>query len=225
MKIGIIGSGNMGRSLGIVWAELGHAVFFGGRDLQQARQAAALTQGKAQYGNNDDAALFGEILVYSLRDVPPSEALQRVDSLDHKVVIDLNNSEIPPDFEYGPIELSHAERLQQQIPRARVVKAYNTFPQEIIELFPDRIRQFKIAAFVAGEDQNARDVVLELSRELGLDPIDCGALKRARLIEGLADFIRLLLIGGGRPDANFSIVDVPDIENPRLGGRQPSKLK
>ena len=106
-----------------------------------------------------------------------------------------------------------------------MVKAYNTFPQEIIELFPDRIRQFKIAAFVAGEDQNARDVVLELSRELGLDPIDCGALKRARLIEGLADFIRLLLIGGGRPDANFSIVDVPDIENPRLGGRQPSKLK
>src|SRR5262252_4562516 len=131
MKIGIIGSGNMGRSLGIVWAELGHAVFLGGRDLQQARQAAALTQGKTQYGNNDDAGLFGEILVYSLRDVPPSAALQRVDSLDQKVVIDLNNSEIPPDFEYGPIELSHAERLQQQIPRARVVKAYNTFPQEI----------------------------------------------------------------------------------------------
>ena len=130
-----------------MWAELGHAVFFGGRDLNQARQAAALTHGKAQYGNNDDAALFGEILIYSLRGVPPSEALQRVDSLDNKIVIDLNNSEIPPDFEYGPIEFSHAERLQQQIPRAREVKAYNTFPQEIIELFPDRIRQFKIATF------------------------------------------------------------------------------
>jgi 8-hydroxy-5-deazaflavin:NADPH oxidoreductase len=67
--------------------------------------------------------------------------------------------------------------------------------------------------------------VLELSRKLGLDPIDCGPLKRARLLEGLADFIRFLLIGGGRPDANFSLVDVPDVENPRLGGRKQSKLK
>jgi predicted dinucleotide-binding enzyme len=225
MKIGIVGSGNMGRSLGIVWTELGHEVFFGGRDLEKARQAAALTHGKARFGTNDEAALFGEILVYSLRGIPPSDALQKPDSLDNKIVIDLNNSEIPPDFEYRPITISHAETLQQQIPRARVVKAYNTFPQEIIELFPDKIRQFNIATFVAADDPDARNAVLELSRELGLDPIDCGPLKRARLVEGLADFIRFLLIGGGRPDANFSIVDVPDAENPRLGGRLPSKLK
>ena len=63
MKIGIIGSGNMGRSLGIVWAELGHALFFGGRDLNQAHRAAALTHGKTQYGTNDEAALFGENLI------------------------------------------------------------------------------------------------------------------------------------------------------------------
>jgi predicted dinucleotide-binding enzyme len=105
------------------------------------------------------------------------------------------------------------------------VKAYNTFPQEIIELFPDRIRQFKVATFVAADDPQARNTVIDLSRELGLDPIDCGPLNRARLLEGLADFIRFLMIGGGRPDANFSIVDVPDAENPRLGGRKPTKLK
>jgi predicted dinucleotide-binding enzyme len=224
MKIGIIGSGNMGRSFGIVWAELGHQVFFGGRDLEQARRAAALTGGKAQYGTNDEAASFGDILVYSLRGVAPSEALQRIDSLDNKIVIDLNNSDIPPDFAYQPITISHAENLQEQIPRARVVKAYNTIPQEIIELFPDRIRPFKVAAFIAADDQKARNTVLELSRELGLDPVDCGPLRRARLLEGLADFIRFLMIGGGRPDGNFSIVDVPDVETPRLGGRQPSKL-
>jgi predicted dinucleotide-binding enzyme len=225
MKIGIIGSGNMGRSLGIAWTELGHDVFFGGRDPEQVRQAAALTDGKARSGTNDEAAVFGEVLLYSLRGVNPSAALQRVDSLDNKIVIDLNNSEIPPDFAYEPITLSHAERLQQQIPRARIVKAYNTFAQEIIELFPDRIRSFKVATFVAADDQNARKIVIELSRELGLDPIDCGPLRRARLVEGLGDFIRFLMIGGGRPDANLSIVDVPDAENPRLGGRQASKLR
>ncbi len=225
MKIAIIGSGNMGRSLGIVWTELGHQVFFGGRDIEQARQAAALAHGRAQYGSNDEAALFGEIVVYSPRGVAPSEVLQRVDSLDEKIVIDLNNSEIPPDFAYEPISRSHAEKLQQQIPKARVVKAYNTFAQEIIELCPDKIRQYKVATFVAGEDQLARNVVVELSRELGLDAIDCGPLKRARLLEGLGDFIRFLIIAGGRPDANFSIVDVPDAETPRMGGRRPSKLK
>ncbi len=225
MNIGIIGSGNMGRSLGIVWAELGHHVFFGARNIEQARQAATLAQGKAKYGSNDEAALHGEVVVYSVRDVSPSTVLERVESLDGKVVVDLNNSEIPPDFEYGPIHLSHAEKLQQQIPKARVVKAYNTFAQEIIELCPEKIRQFKVAALVAADDQSARNTVLELSRELGLDAIDCGPLKRARLLEGLGDFIRFLIIGGGRPNANFSLVDVPDAVIPRLGGRQPSKLK
>jgi 8-hydroxy-5-deazaflavin:NADPH oxidoreductase len=225
MKIGIIGSGNMGRSLGIAWTGLGHDVFFGGRNPEQASRAAALTQGKARSGTNDEAAAFGDVLLYSLRGVNPSTALQGIDSLDNKIVIDLNNSEIPSDFDYEPISLSHAEKLQQQIPQARVVKAYNTFAQEIIELFPDRIRSFKVATFVAGDDQNARKTVIELSRELGLDPIDCGPLKRARLVEGLADFIRFLMIGGRRPDANFSIVDVPDVENPRLGGRQATKLR
>jgi 8-hydroxy-5-deazaflavin:NADPH oxidoreductase len=225
MKIGIIGSGNMGRSLGVVWSELGHEVFFGARNLEQARAAAALTNGKARFGSNDEAAAFGDVLLYSLRGVSPSDALAQVNSLEDKVLIDLNNSEIPPDFAYQPITISLAEKLQQQIPRTRVVKAYNTFPQEIIELFPDKIRQFKIATFVAGDDQNARNIVLELSREIGLDAIDCGPLRRARLIEGLGDFIRYLLIAGGKPDANLAIVDVPDVEKPRLGGRQPSSLK
>jgi 8-hydroxy-5-deazaflavin:NADPH oxidoreductase len=225
MKIGIIGSGNMGRSLGVVWAELGHQVFFGGRNLEQARQAAALTNGRAQYGSNDEAAGFGEVIVYSPRGVSPAEVLGKVDTLDGKIVIDLNNSEIPPDFEYAPITLSHAENLQRQIPNARVVKAYNTIPQGLFELNSDQLREYKVATFVAGDDQAARKSVLELSRQLGFDAIDCGPLRRARLLEGLADFIRYLMIGGGRPDGNFSIVDVPDAENPRLGGRQPSKME
>jgi 8-hydroxy-5-deazaflavin:NADPH oxidoreductase len=220
MKIGIVGSGNMGRSLGIVWAELGHQLFFGARNRAQAEQAAALTGGRAQYGSNDEAARHGEVLLYSARGIAPAAVLQQPDSLDGKVVIDLNNSAIPPDFDYDPIQLSLAEKLQQQIPRARVVKAYNTFPQEVIELCPDKIREFKVAAFVAGDDPGARNTVLQLSRELGFDPIDCGPLKRARLLEGLGDFIRFLIIGGGRPDANFSMVDVPDTVAPRLGGRQ-----
>jgi hypothetical protein len=118
--------------------------------------------------SNDEAALFGEIVVYSPRGAAPSEVLKDVSSLNEKVVIDLNNSAIPADFEFDPIDRSHAEKLQGQIPKARVVKAYNTFPQEVIELSPDKIRPYRVATFIAGDDQKARETVLALSRELGI---------------------------------------------------------
>jgi 8-hydroxy-5-deazaflavin:NADPH oxidoreductase len=67
MKIGIIGSGNMGRSLGILWAEQGHQVFFGARTLEKGRAIADAAGQGTQGGTNDQAAAFGEVLLYSVR--------------------------------------------------------------------------------------------------------------------------------------------------------------
>lgn len=50
MKIGIVGTGNMGRSLGLVWAECGHEVFFGARNLEKAKAAAELSHHSTRYG-------------------------------------------------------------------------------------------------------------------------------------------------------------------------------
>jgi prephenate dehydrogenase len=58
MKIGIIGSGNMGRSLGILWAEQQHQVFFGARTAEQGQAVAALAGQGTQGGTNDAAAVF-----------------------------------------------------------------------------------------------------------------------------------------------------------------------
>ena len=73
MKIGIIGSGNMGRSLGILWAEQGHQVFFGGRTAEKGQAVAELAQHNTQGGTNDEAASFGDVLLYTVRGVHPAE--------------------------------------------------------------------------------------------------------------------------------------------------------
>ena len=63
MKIGIMGTGNMGRALGLRWARIGHDVFFGSRDRARAEAVAAEGGKKARGGNFDEAAAFGEVVL------------------------------------------------------------------------------------------------------------------------------------------------------------------
>src|SRR5436190_23934260 len=105
MKIGVIGSGNMGRTLGLAWAERGHDVFFGARDPARA-EAVARMSASARYGTNDEAAAHGEVLLWTVRDAP--EAVER--SLAGAIVIDCNNGPMPKDGGFGLASgtLSHA---------------------------------------------------------------------------------------------------------------------
>ena len=224
MKIGIIGTGNMGRALGLLWAERGHDVLFGARTLEKAKKAAALSKGKAAYGTNAEAARHGDVLLYTARGIDPNVVTEQAGLYDDKIVIDCNNSDVPQDFVYPSIDSSLAELLQRDIPKAKVVKAFNTMAMEVFELCPKEIVPYKISNFVASDDPEARKIVMGLSTELGFDSIDCDKLVHARLLEGQADFIRFLLIKGIRPDGAFSIVDVPDVEAPRLGGREATSL-
>jgi 8-hydroxy-5-deazaflavin:NADPH oxidoreductase len=179
LKIGIIGTGNMGRSLGVLWSELGHDVFFGARDPQVAAEAVALTQGKAKGGSNDEAAKHGDVLLYSPRGIDPAHVLSDVSVLAGKIVIDLNNSNIPEGFRYTPGPQSLAEALQSQIPAARVVKAFNTIAQETFELCPTDVLPHQVAVPIAGDDEAARQTVSELVKQMGMDPVDCGPLYRS----------------------------------------------
>ncbi len=85
MKIGIIGTGNMGR--GLRWAREGHHVLFGSRDLSKAKAVAVSGPGSAQAGDFDAAAAFGEVVLYTVRDVLPSSLLREPQALAGKVVI------------------------------------------------------------------------------------------------------------------------------------------
>lgn len=228
MRIATIGTGNMARTLGALWAERGHQVFFGSRDARRGAEVAAFIGRGTVGGINDEAAAFGEVILHTARHHLPSSLLASTEVLANKVIVDCNNSRIPPRYEYEPITISIAERLAQDVPQARVVKAFNTMAQEIFEHAPEPLRQYGVSCFVCGDDREAKTTVMRLAEELGLTPLDCGPLRRARLVEGLADFARYAMgrMGMGLgPYATISVKVLPQAPGGRFGGRRPSALE
>ena len=226
MKIGIIGTGNMGRSLGILWAERGHEVFFGSRNSQKGLAIASSAGHGIQGGTNDEAANFGDVLLYTARGVAPSSVLSSIEVLNNKVIIDCNNWNIPEGYAYEPIAESLAEKLAVDIPNAHVVKAFNTMAQEVFELSPSPLKEHQVSCFICSDNEQAKKTVMSLAEEIGFSPIDCGALRSARMLEGLGDFIRFMM-GGMKLGAfaTISINKLPPAQEQRLGGRQASSLK
>jgi 8-hydroxy-5-deazaflavin:NADPH oxidoreductase len=222
MKIGIIGTGNMGQALGLGWARTGHEVLFGSRDAKKAKAIAADGSASTQAGDFDAAAAFGEVVLYTVRDYFPSRLLKEPQALSGKIVIDCNNSailglDIPdpenrPGIHFTAPVPSHAERLAADTPGARVVKAFNTMASQVIQLDRDEPARKPVSVYLCSDDEQAKSVVKGLAKELGFVGIDCGALERAQLVEAVGDFIRFQIIGMGLgPFATISL----DIASPR----------
>lgn len=210
MRLGIVGTGNMGRALGVRWARNGHQVLFGSRDPEKAEAACAEAGPGALAGDADAAAGFGEVILYTVRDVLPAELLRRPEALRGKVLVDCNNSgilgfDLPhpvpgrKGLEFVSSIPSLAERLAAGTPGARVVKAFNTVPARVIALDPVHLAAADVSVFLCADDDRARSAVRGLVEELGFRAVDCGALERARLIEAAADLVRsqILTMGAG----------------------------
>lgn len=223
MKIGTIGTGNMARSLGILWAEKGHQVFFGSRDSNKGKSIAQNACNGTQGGTNDQAAAFGDVIFYSIRGVMPTSVLSSTEALSGKVLIDCNNREIPEGYAFEPIlGESLAEKLAADVPNTHVVKAFNTFAQEVFELSPEPLKEYNVSCFICGENESAKKTVMSLAEEIGFSPLDCGMLRNARMIEGLGDFIRFAIAGMQLGSyATISVNQLPAAKTQRLGGRNP----
>jgi predicted dinucleotide-binding enzyme len=229
MKIGIIGTGNMGRVLGGLWAEMGHNVFFGSRNPVNAEAARKLcdTNGvghRAQAGSNDEAAVFGELIYFNPRDVAASDVLVDVSVLDGKVIIDSHNGPLPEPYLSPPVNRSRSELLQAELPRSKVVKAFNTMAQEVFELCPEQIRPERVSVFIASDFQDAKTQVMSLVHEMGMVPVDCGPLRGARQLESLGDFIRSVIGSTRDVMSTISVHSLPEPTLRRLGGRSPTRL-
>jgi predicted dinucleotide-binding enzyme len=112
--------------------------------LDEIKQLANSTP--IQTGANQDAILNSDVILYCIRDIMLSEILE-IKYWDNKIVIDLNNWANPTNFDYEPITKSIAERFQEGIPNACVVKALNNHAQETFELTFDEIRATNAASF------------------------------------------------------------------------------
>lgn len=181
MKIGIIGSGNVGGTLGKLFAAKGHEILFGMRDPNKVRPEAAeaIAQSSAQKGTLQQAVDFGEVVILA---IPGNTAPDTVASLQNwsgKIVIDTNNR-------FGPSTsgLSLAEDTAQRIPGAHVVKAFNTIGTSRYD--SPEINGQTVSMFICGDDSQAKSVVGGLVNELGFDLVDIGELSQAILLENMA---------------------------------------
>lgn len=187
MRIGVVGVGPVGRTLGTAWARAGHEVAFGSRDPARAAEAAeGLSNAHAM--TQHDAAVFGEIVLWTPRGVMPSDP----DGLAGKILLDPNNRGPGPDGGYAsrPVGPSFAEQLQVAAPRARVVKAFNTLVMRMLREDPERLRTSGAQVFLAGDDATAKEVARSLAADIGLGAVDLGSLRSAWMAEALADAFR-----------------------------------
>lgn len=192
MKIGIIGSGNVGGTLGIRWAKGGHQVVFGSRDhkAEDLQQLLARAGSNAQAGRPQDAVKSGEVLLLATPWPATKEIVQGLGDLSGKVVIDATNPLLPglSGLALGPTT-SAAEQVAGWARGAKVVKAFNTVGSNIMEnpaFGANKTGQDKPVLFFCGDDASAKAKVKQLVDELGFEGIDAGPLTQARLLEPFA---------------------------------------
>jgi 8-hydroxy-5-deazaflavin:NADPH oxidoreductase len=173
MKIAIIGKGNVGTALHNGLSHAGHETKFGHRD--PAESVA-------------DAAKWGEVIILAVPHSNSNDAIAEIRPYaDGKTVIDVMNAVGPKSELAISCTTSTAEETQKKLPKAKVVKAFNTVfaPNQST----GKVGNEKLTAFMAGDDLKAKQTVAQLTRDIGFDPIDCGPLKAARYLEAMGILI------------------------------------
>jgi predicted dinucleotide-binding enzyme len=200
MKIGILGTGDVGRALGTGFVTLGHEVKMGSRNPRQetVREWLKKTGTRASAGTFAEAAAFGELAVLATSWSGTENAIRLAgpQNLAGKVVIDATN---PLDFSSGAPRLavghtdSAGEMVQRWLPKSKVVKTLNHVGNA--HMVNPRFPGGPPDMFICGQDGQAKQTVDGLLQALGWSVIDIGGIEAARYLEPLA---MLWIIYGAR---------------------------
>lgn len=187
MKIGIIGTGNVGGALGTIWAGKGHEIVFGARDVKDSKLQELLKSAgnKARAASVPEAAQFGELVVFATPWPATQEAIKTAGDLSGKIVVDCTNP-LKPDLSGLVLgtTTSAGEEVARWAKGAKVVKAFNTIGAP--NFANPKFGAERASMFICGDDPAAKSAIAKLSQEMGFEPVDCGPLTAARLIEPLA---------------------------------------
>ncbi len=189
MKIGILGSGEVGQTLGRGLIARGHEVKMGSREKNNEKTAGwAKKEGaRASTGDFAEAARFGEMVIVATLWTGTENALKMAgaENMAGKVLMDVTN---PLNFTPGPVLAvghtdSAGERVQRWVPKARVVKAFNSvgFPLMVDPQFPGG----PPSMFICGNDAGAKETVGEIVKSFGWEVVDVGGIEEARDLEPL----------------------------------------
>lgn len=190
MRVGIIGAGHVGSTLGSGLVRAGHEVIYGSRD-----DGRTAPHPGAILGSVRGAVLDGEVIILATPWDAVPDALAAADDFAGKILIDATN----PITEH--FTLAHArtesggERVAQLAQNARVVKCFNTTGFDIMA--SPKLGNARAVMFLAGDDADATKTVAGLASDLGFEPVPLAGLARARDLEPLAMlWITLARTGG-----------------------------
>jgi hypothetical protein len=186
MKIGILGSGNIGGTLGRHWAKGGHEVMFSSRNPEELKPMAS--GAGAQIGTVEAAAAFGEVILLAIPFGKIPELAQQIGRLDNKILIDATNPYPQRDGDVAQQviddELQTATGyVANQFPGAQTVKAFNSIYFKVLEEKAFRPGDERIAVQVCGDDPQAKQTVKQLIEDIGFAPQDIGDLSSGTVFE------------------------------------------
>jgi predicted dinucleotide-binding enzyme len=199
--VGVIGTGDMGDSLGPRFSELGYRVVYGSRNPESDKVKALVrkTGGNASATTQREAAQQADI-VLTLVPWPPMETVARnLGDLNGKIVIDVSMPFEQGDDGYPKhlLETSSAEMIQGWNPGAKVVKAFATMGSQIID--DPMVEGGVVTIPIASDHRDAKEKVAGIVADMGLDPVDFGPLRMAREIE-IMQMIYMIPLVQNRPE-------------------------
>jgi len=185
MKIGVIGSGRIGSTLGGLWVKAGHEVMFSDRDPEQVKRVVESLGPRARSGSVQEAVAFGDAVLIAV----PYGALPAIRDqvgaqLRGKVVIDPNNPVPSRDGEIGTQarEKGAGVSTAALLPGARTVRAFNSWGYAVMAREANRPAP-RMAIPVAADDPGALKVGLQLVQDAGFDAVAAGSLADSKAFD------------------------------------------
>ena len=189
MRIAVLGTGNIGGTLGAKWAAAGHRVVFGARDPGSPKTRAALgTAGAGAQVDTPAGAVAGaEVVVFAIPGAAMAETVGALGAgLNGKIVIDTTN-------QFGQPTINAIAAIAAAAPQATIVRAFNSLGWEnFAEPVADGVQ---VDLLYCGPDGAAREVAERLIADIGLRPVRVGDLAQAPLVDNVGALWVALVFG------------------------------
>ena len=183
----VVGTGNVGRALAGRFSKTDHPVHVGSRDAVRGLEMAASID--AIGGAASEFVETADVVFLAVPFAQLDEVLADLGPMDGKIVVDCTN---PLTDDFMELTIGHTqsagEAIKNWLPGARIVKAFNAIFADVVQIdpqYPGMVPQ----VFCASDDVEAKQVVAELVKAIGYEPVDAGPLRNARYLEPLAELI------------------------------------